>query len=49
MAGHCRGPLGKGRRCEYVGATTGVPRIAADLLNRPSRQGRAIAPQKNGR
>jgi hypothetical protein len=27
-----------GRRCDYVGVSVGVPRIAADLLRRRSRQ-----------
>ena len=31
----------KGRLRNYVGITTGVPQIADDLLQRPSRQGRA--------
>ncbi len=35
----------KGSRCEDVSSTTGVPQIAADLLQRPSRQSRA----KSGR
>jgi hypothetical protein len=36
------GPLRvKGCRCNYVGITTGVPQIAADLLHPLSRQGRA--------
>jgi hypothetical protein len=29
----------KGRLRDYAGTTTGVPRIAADLLHRPSRPG----------
>jgi hypothetical protein len=31
----------KGCLRDYVGITTGVPQIAADLLQRPSRQSRA--------
>src|SRR6266849_5606968 len=32
-----------GGLCDYVGVTTGVPQIAADLRQRPGRQGRAIS------
>ncbi len=37
----------KGCLRDYVGITTGVPRIAADLLQRPSRQFRTPALQKH--
>src|SRR5258708_18909721 len=38
-----RQPWAKGRLGDYVSITAGVPRIAADLLQRPSWQSRAIS------
>jgi hypothetical protein len=39
-------PVGHGCHCDYIGITTGVPQIAADLWHRPSRQSRANSRRK---